>query len=103
MSRTKPDPQMAQEAPQMVPGGVLTPPEAQQTPEAVQTPQRVRNGNRMDAEIQCMARVDRLLADLSPEAARRVIRWLDSRYRPSLQTLIAYERNAPHEEAQSRP
>lgn len=69
------------ESPNLPLGGVPTSPEANGTPEAVPAPLRAAQTPRgADPEIQCLARVDRLLAELSPEAAQRVIYWLDSRY-----------------------
>lgn len=65
-------------------GGVPTSPEAPRPPEAVPTPPRAAQTPRggVNPEIQCMARVDRLLAELPPRVAKRIIRWLDDRYHP---------------------
>ncbi len=37
---------------------------------------------RMDAELQAMAKIDRILADLPPKAQARVVRWLADRHTP---------------------
>lgn len=46
-------------------------------PEQVVKVRRVRG---IDPEIQALARLDRILADLEPEQAVRALQWLEGRY-----------------------